>query len=49
MRRKGLLNNIVINFRWDKKGFKLIEKRARKHGMPKEAYLRYCVTKESEE
>jgi hypothetical protein len=44
---KGLVNKKVINFRWDEKGFKLIEKRAKKRGMSKEAYIRFAIGLES--
>ena len=46
---KGLVNKIVINFRWDEKGRKLVARRAKKLNMSKEAYLRYCVRQESGE
>jgi hypothetical protein len=45
---KGLVNKIVINFRWDAKGFRIIARRAKKLNMSKEAYLRYCVEQEHE-
>ena len=43
MKKKGLVNDKVINFRWDEKGFRKIASRAKKLKMSKEAYLRYCV------
>jgi hypothetical protein len=47
MKKKGLTNSIVINFRWNGKGKKLVAKRAEANGMSKEAYLRYCVELET--
>ena len=44
---KGLKNDIVINFRWDEKGRKLVARRAKANKMSKEAYLRYCVDRET--
>jgi hypothetical protein len=47
MKKTGLVNHKNINFRWTEKGFKLIERRAKKLGMSKEAYLRYVVEQEN--
>ena len=43
MKKTGLVNNVMINFRWDDKGKKLVARRAKANNMSKEAYLRYAV------
>ena len=47
--KKKLKNYLNINFRWTDKGFKLVARRAKANKMSKEAYLRYCVERESAE
>jgi len=47
MKKTGLVNDKVINFRWDDKGKALVTRRAKANKMSKEAYLRYCVEQES--
>ena len=44
----GLKNDLNINFRWDQKGLKLIQKRAKIHGMSFAAYMRYAVDQETQ-
>ena len=43
MKKTGLKNDKVINFRWDSKGAALIARRAKASKMSKEAYLRHAV------
>ena len=45
---KGLLHSLNISFRWDKKGAKLITRRAKANGMTKAQYLRYAVVLETD-
>ena len=46
MKKTGLKNDKVINFRWDDKGKALVARRAKANKMSKEAYLRYAVNNE---
>jgi hypothetical protein len=48
MKKTGLINKIVINFRWNGKGKNLVARRAKANGLSKEAYLRYAVSFEND-
>ena len=47
MKKTGLVNDKVINFRWDDKGKALVVRRAKANKMSKEAYLRHAVEYEA--
>ena len=47
MKKTGLKNDKVINFRWDNKGKALVARRAKANEMSKEAYLRLAVEYEA--
>ena len=47
MKKTGLVNDKVINFRWDDKGKALVTRRAKANKMSKEAYLRHAVEYEA--
>jgi hypothetical protein len=45
----NLKNREGFTFRWDKKGIRLINKRAKENKMNNSEYMRYCVEEEAKD